>query len=390
MIPDNPKGISKLRFWGKNRRINGISELPAFMQQRVSTFKTRRSLALENLALRQQLAVLQRSVKRPRLSNLDRGLCVLLRRFWTDWAKVLVIVKPDTVVRWHRAGFRRYWAWRSRRLRPGRPCVAPEVRELIRNMCRANPLWGAPRVHGELAKLGISISQAAVSKYMIRRRKPPSQTWRSFSTIMSRTWCPSTSSCCRPPPSGFCSFSSFSVTIAGASSISMSRRILRQSGPRSRSSRPFRGIRRRVTCCETGMKLRGVLQTGRCGTRHRAGCDGAALSVAEPLRRTGHWKHSARVSRSRDRPRRATPQANPARIRRLLSFLPDSFIARERCPRATTCAVALDGARNSHSEGRRPPSLLQSSRCLSSLRLTRCPWDTSQDVLGRASIPRTP
>ncbi len=146
----------------------------------VSTFETRGSLALENLALRQQLAVQKRSVKRPRLSNLDRGLWVLLRRFWTDWAKVLVIVKPDTVVRWHRAGFRRYWTWRSRRLRPGRPCVAPEIRELIRNMCRANPLWGAPRVHGELAKLGISISQAAVSKYMIRRRKPPSQTWRSF------------------------------------------------------------------------------------------------------------------------------------------------------------------------------------------------------------------
>lgn len=150
----------------------------------VSTFKTRRSLALENLALRQQLAVLQRSVKRPRLSNLDRGLWVLLRRFWTDWAKVLVIVKPDTVVRWHRAGFRRYWTWRSRRLRPGRPCVAPEVRELIRNMCRANPLWGAPRVHGELAKLGISISQAAVSKYMnvvsagIIPPRILSQTWR--------------------------------------------------------------------------------------------------------------------------------------------------------------------------------------------------------------------
>jgi len=105
---------------------------------------------------------------------------VLLRRFWTEWAKVLVIVKPDTVMRWHRAGFRRYWKWRSRRLRPGRPGVFPEIRELIRNMCRANPLWGAPRVHGELAKLGISISQAAVSKYMIRRPKPPSQTWRSF------------------------------------------------------------------------------------------------------------------------------------------------------------------------------------------------------------------
>ncbi len=146
----------------------------------ISAFKTRRSLALENLALRQQLAVLQRSVKRPRLSNVDRGFWVLLRRFWTDWARVLIIVKPETVVRWHRSGFKRYWTWKSRRRRPGRPGVAPEVRELIRDMCRANPLWGAPRVHGELAKFGISISQAAVSKYMIRHRRPPSQTWRSF------------------------------------------------------------------------------------------------------------------------------------------------------------------------------------------------------------------
>ena len=146
----------------------------------ISAFKTRRSLALENLALRQQLAVLQRSVKRPRLSNVDRGFWVLLRRFWTDWARVLIIVKPETVVRWHRSGFKRYWTWKSRRRRPGRPGVAPEVRELIRDMCRANPLWGAPRVHGELAKLGISISQAAVSKYMIHHRRPPSQTWRSF------------------------------------------------------------------------------------------------------------------------------------------------------------------------------------------------------------------
>ena len=146
----------------------------------ISAFKTRRSLALENLALRQQLAVLQRSVKRSRLSNVDRGFWVLLRRFWTDWARVLIIVKPETVVRWHRSGFKRYWTWKSRRRRPGRPGVAPEVRELIRDMCRANPLWGAPRVHGELAKLGISISQAAVSKYMIHHRRPPSQTWRSF------------------------------------------------------------------------------------------------------------------------------------------------------------------------------------------------------------------
>ena len=149
----------------------------------ISAFKARRELALENVALRQQLAVLRRSVKRPRLSNVDRGFWVLLRRIWTDWESVLVIVKPQTVVRWHRCGFRRYWTWKSRRRRPGRPGVAPEIRELIRNMSRANPLWGAPRVHGELAKLGISISQAAVSKYMVRHRTPPSHTCGAFSII---------------------------------------------------------------------------------------------------------------------------------------------------------------------------------------------------------------
>jgi len=114
----------------------------SLLRSLLSAFKTRRSLALENLALRQQLAVLQRSVKRPRLSNVDRGLWVLLRRVWTEWDSVLVIVKPDTVVRWHRAGFRRYWTWKSRRCRPGRPRVAPEVRELIRDISRANPLCG--------------------------------------------------------------------------------------------------------------------------------------------------------------------------------------------------------------------------------------------------------
>jgi putative transposase len=152
----------------------------SLLRSLLSALKTRRSLSLENLALRQQLAVLRSSVKRSQLSNVDPGFWVLLRRIWTDWERVLVIVKPETVVRWHRAGFRRYWAWKSRRRRPGRPGVAPELRKLIRDISRANPLWGAPRVHGELTKLGITISQAAVSKYMIRPRKPPSQTWRSF------------------------------------------------------------------------------------------------------------------------------------------------------------------------------------------------------------------
>ena len=103
---------------------------------------------------------------------------MLLSRIWRGWDKSLILVKPETVIRWHRKGFRLYWRWKSRG--PGRPKVSAEIRDLIRQMCRANPPWGAPRIHGELLKLGIEISQAAVSKYMVRRRKPPSQTWRAF------------------------------------------------------------------------------------------------------------------------------------------------------------------------------------------------------------------
>ena len=142
--------------------------------------RTHRSLMLETLALRHQLAVLQRSSPRPRLRPSDRLLWVLLYRLWAGWADALTFVKPETVIRWHRTGFARYWTWKSRRAGPGRPAVSPEVRALIRRMSGANPLWGAPRIHGELQKLGVQISQAAVSKYLVRKRRPPSQTWRTF------------------------------------------------------------------------------------------------------------------------------------------------------------------------------------------------------------------
>jgi putative transposase len=141
-------------------------------------FETHRQLAIQNLALRHQLGVLKRSVKRPRPSNVDRRLWVLLSRRWSGWKDALIVVKPATVVKWHRAGFRRYWTWRSRP-KGGRPSTDPEVRELIKQMATAN-MWGAPRIHGELLKLGIQISEATVSKYLPRRRMPPSQTWRSF------------------------------------------------------------------------------------------------------------------------------------------------------------------------------------------------------------------
>lgn len=137
-------------------------------------------MQLEILALRHQLAVLQRQKKRARLRATDRLLWVVISRLWKQWPSALLIVKPETVIGWHRKGFRLYWRWKSRAGKLGRPPVNHETRELIRQMSSANPLWGAPRIHGELLKLGIEISQATVAKYMMRCRKPPSQTWRTF------------------------------------------------------------------------------------------------------------------------------------------------------------------------------------------------------------------
>jgi hypothetical protein len=144
-----------------------------------SAVRTRRELALENLALRQQLAVWKARQPRPRLTEMDRIFWIVLSRLWKNWRSSLQVVRPETVVRWHRRGFKLYWAWKSRR-RWGRPAIGRDLRDLIRQMSRANPLWGAPRIHGELLKLGLTVSQATVSKYMLRPRRPPSQAWRTF------------------------------------------------------------------------------------------------------------------------------------------------------------------------------------------------------------------
>jgi len=146
-----------------------------------STVRTRASLQMEILALRHQLVVLQRTnKKRLRLRASDRILWIILHRFWPQWRECLMLVKPDTIVAWHRKGFQLLWKWKSRRGKTGRPGVSKEIRDLIRNMSAANFLWGAPRLHGELLRLGIEVSQATVAKYMVKHRKPPSQTWRTF------------------------------------------------------------------------------------------------------------------------------------------------------------------------------------------------------------------
>jgi transposase InsO family protein len=144
-----------------------------------SSLRPQRELALENLALRQQLAILHRRTKRPTLNKADRAFWVALCRLWPDWQNALIIVKPETVIGWHRKGFKLYWTWKSRK-RGGRPPIDAEIRTLIRRMARENPTWGAPRIHGELLMLGLQVAQATVSRYMPLRRKPPSQTWRAF------------------------------------------------------------------------------------------------------------------------------------------------------------------------------------------------------------------
>ena len=142
-------------------------------------FRSRAALELKLIALQHQLAVLRRQRPgRPQLSSLDRLLWVWLYQIWPQVIDTMVLVKPATLVEWHRKGFRLYWHWRSRR--PGRPKTGTEIRDLIRRMSRANPLWGAPRIHGELLKLGIKVSQATVGRWMPWRPKVPSPTWRSF------------------------------------------------------------------------------------------------------------------------------------------------------------------------------------------------------------------
>jgi transposase InsO family protein len=146
-----------------------------------SLFKTPAELRLENLALRHQLGVLRRSApKQLRLTPADRIFWVSLRRVWDGWKSALMIVKPATVIAWHRKGFRLFWSWKIRHGQRGRPAMPQEIRDLIRMLSRNNPLWGAPRIHGELLKLGIEITEPTVAKYMLQRSKPPSQTWRTF------------------------------------------------------------------------------------------------------------------------------------------------------------------------------------------------------------------
>src|SRR5207245_8174836 len=154
-----------------------IHLLATFM---ADVFKSRRRLEVENLFLRHQLNIaLRRTPQRLQLRSSDRALMVWMTRMWPSLLGLTRVVQPATILRWHRCGFRAYWRWKSR-ARPGRPRIDRELRDLIRRMSQENPLWGAPRIHGELLKLGFELAQSTVSKNVVRRQTPPSQTLKTF------------------------------------------------------------------------------------------------------------------------------------------------------------------------------------------------------------------
>jgi len=146
----------------------------------VDLFKSRRRLEAENLFLRHQLNIaLRQAPSRIRLSGSDRALLVLITKLWPNLVGMARLVQPETILRWHRTGFRVFWRWKSRN-RAGRPKIDRGLRDLIRRISAENPLWGASRIHGELLMLGFEVAQSTVSKYMVRRRNPPSQSWKTF------------------------------------------------------------------------------------------------------------------------------------------------------------------------------------------------------------------
>jgi hypothetical protein len=183
-------------------------------------FGGHRQLALENLALRQQLAVYKRTARRPPLRRVDRLFWVGLARLWAGWRRSLVIITPDTVLRWQRRRFREYWTKLSGRPTGGRPSVNAEIKVLVTRMAAANPLWGAPRIHGELLKLGLDVSERTVSRLMPKRRPGLLRPGGRSSATMSATWSRSTSSPCLPLASASSSSSSYSPTTAVGSSTS--------------------------------------------------------------------------------------------------------------------------------------------------------------------------
>ena len=218
-----------------------------------SPFKSKLRLEAENTVLRHQLIVLRRRLQsRVRLTNHDRWFFVQLCRWFPSILQVLAIIRPETLVRWHRAGFRCYWRWKSRPL-GGRPQIDTELRELIRRMSVENPLWGSPRIHGELLKLGFEIAQPSVAKYMVKRGGHPAKDGEPSCVTTHRTLPPWTCSLFQLLVSTCSMPSSSSGSTAEISSGSTSQQIRPPNGLHIKSRRHFPGMRLRTTSSAIGI-----------------------------------------------------------------------------------------------------------------------------------------
>src|SRR5882762_3437972 len=241
-----------------------LSLLLLWLGALIRLFRSRGNLVLENLTLRQQLAVLKRRHPRPSLGLFDKLFWVIARRVWSAWKESLIIVTPETAVRWHRTGFRMYWRLISRvRREVGRRPTPREVRELIFRMVADNPTWGAPRIHGELLMLGFDLSERTISRWMKRapRDPDPAKRWLAFETIGKRLR-PWIYSPCQRSRSARSTASSSSATIVDASCTLTSRSIRRAVGSSSSCGRRFHlgllpGISSSIGMRNTGWKFPG-------------------------------------------------------------------------------------------------------------------------------------
>jgi putative transposase len=298
--------------------------LSALLDALIAGFRSRASLVVEILVLRQQLAVLKRCRPRPQLRPIDRAFWVVVSRVWSRWADALAIVKPATVVAWHRRGFARFWAWKSRCV--GRPPLAPEVVALIVRMARENPLWSRRRIANELAKLGHDVGKDAVARYMPRLAvsppQPPSPTWGTF---------------IRTHAVGTIAVDFFTVPTVTFGVLyvffvlSFERRRLLHVNV---TEHPTAEWAAQQIVCTTGPRPRQDLRSG-VRPPHRepwsdAAPNRASVPMAERVCRTMGGHRASGDRRLLDRARRAPPAPDPPSVRCLLQRGPPPYVARRR------------------------------------------------------------
>ena len=354
------------------------------MHKIIEIFADRAALHTEILALRQQVAVLKRKRPRPSLRKADRVFWVILSCLWPGWRHALVIVRPETVIGWHRKAFRLFWTWKWRRRKPGRPPVSREIRDLVRRMSRENTRWGAPRIHGELLKLGFSISQAAVSKYMVRYPSPPSQSWRTFLT--NHADCLASIDFFVVPTATFHLLFGFIV-------LHHERRQIVHFGV---TAKPDDGVGRTadprgipvghgaaVPDPRPGRRIRAIVPLDRDGDGRGRGRHGATEPVAKSVCGTPDRQREARMPGPFDHPQRAAFAAHSWLIPRLLSRFKDPLVARQGHPGWTTRSAGRVRNGRFLAQGRRSASSLRTPRGLTTpARIRSIPLCGNVDAAG--------